>query len=843
MTEIVADTEHAPPLTAFLNTVCPGSPFLDENTHFSLPSIIDKSDLDAIDNYPWPLTSLTLARALRAHLCPTYLNIARPPFVHDVQQNIESTTYVPLALHIGTMFEKLLADGGTNKQDGAKHIGANVSPLLQDPFRLVQFNPGCMSAIITLNHDLDPQPHESRNPLDKVTSSFNRLLLLGGKRLSEPSYFVPLTSPDMKMLSAPRGCKKTKKPLFSILELEPKSYLAKVHSPSMSKLMVSTYVNIINVFGIDDNNEYMCTSTTLSTAPLWPQAPASLVNSVAETESTLLVPSAPSPHRRVTEKPLLRLELHSLLMVTRLTVISAEMLAVLGLNDGSIIIIDLANLTYRYYDDFGFDNPASNFVPLNLNAVSLIHPIYHPQRDLLLVIGYATGEVIILDPYKGPGESGTRYSKTMVGKDRFVTYFRKFDLSPFPKTKTPPVEDPPYLVGHFKLSHKLITAITSTLSSRQPAYGLQAPMILAISSDDGLARIIDLVATHECNYGDPNNFYNSPIITDIVSNYFREGIRCMAFSPDHKYFVLCGKGDLVEVFKMSYYNVNGLMHKAPASTAGRSRSGTVNSTSSSSHLHMMPSFLSTALAGLGSSDGLMEDADETVYPATIKDIVIVSRFKGHTNVVKSVEFVKTTDNPEKSDTSRNGSYNLVTCGFDAKINFWEFNSKALATVKKTQQAKVVSVSRSTEAGVSRHRIPPNLGRSRHTRSITSAEEIHTSPSYSNLGITNMLVAHSQSHSQDNAQEQLQIVFSLYKSLYEVRLKKFDAKRGLRTKYQCVVHPIVDDKNLPSLQVPLLSMNLAALIRSGSIQGFHIEDNDFFVFGKTGDIFRYKLRPA
>ena len=139
--------------------------------------------------------------------------------------------------------------------------------------------------------------------------------------------------------------------------------------------------------------------------------------------------------------------------------------------------------------------------------------------------------------------------------------FQKFDLSPLGKV------DNSFVLGHFKVSHKPITSLSSTLPINKPLQPSEAqPLILAIAADDGYVRFVDFIFTYNCNYGDKQQV----ITTDIISNYFNTSITDIEFSPDFKFFSVVGKGDLIEVFKMSYYNVNGLLHK---SSGRRSRSG------------------------------------------------------------------------------------------------------------------------------------------------------------------------------------------------------------------------------------------------------------------------------
>ncbi|GEQ70588.1 hypothetical protein JCM33374_g4266 [Metschnikowia sp. JCM 33374] len=868
MTEIPPSLEKATPLSVFLNSVCPGLPVLDGNTHFSLENSLTSSQLHAIETFNWPVTGSNVSVSAKAHLDHTYLHVARPPFEPDVHKNIESTTYVPMPLHYASLFSKLITEGTGQNQDGGKHIGANVNPLLHDPFCLVHLNPGCLSSMITLHSHPKVSGQgvtDFRNPFNKMTHSINRLLRIGVSDSSHASHWHPLLSEidtDGHNSSHKSSSKKSMRdtPIInSLIDFDKKFYSSHISSSSTSKLLVSASVNVVNVFAIGENHKYSCTSTFQSTAPIFPQPPTPVVSSTHSSgASSSSVHSSSVPYKKVIERPILRLQLNTHLLVTSLLTLSNEMLIVIGLSNGDIFLINLASLTFRHLDDLGnhdYKSSASNLS--SVNAVTSLCAVAHPTHDLLIIAGYATGEVVILDPNGGPKTSDGMYTKTVVGSDRFVTYFKIFDLSGWCKRDAALADEtsPAYLIGHFKISHKPITSIASTMPHESSVNNPHKPMIIAFASEDGLVRFVDLTATYGKNYGNSDNFYNSPILTDIVSNYFQDGVRDIGFSPDNKFFVSCGKGDLVEIFKMSYYNVNALLHKnggAPSNRGGRSRSGTINS-SNSSNIQSSASFL-----GYGSTPASLDvpkvESSETYYAPAIKDIAIVSRLKGHMNTVQKVSFLSKDQYFSPGDISTSGTYNLITCGNDGKVNLWEFNNKALPRIKKCHFTTVTrrpshhgdSASTPQLQSLSSRRkslSSPSLTRTQKSARPFNSEDLQLTTSFSKLGINNLLSSNSQTMtSPENTEEQLQIVFSLYRSLYEMRLKKHYAKqkKELRAKYSCVVHGIVNDKDLPSIQVPLLEMDLSCLVKNGHISGYHCDSKDFWIYGKSGDIFRYEI---
>lgn len=827
---LIRPPSELPPALLFLDTVCPGVPVLADNTHFDLKDAVPDVVLRSLDNVTWPLAVLEGAVGPRASIDSTYLNVGRPAFEHNVHKNCESTTYVSLPYHITSLFAEVVKVSGLQKQDGSLHVGAHVNPLMHDPFRLVHLNPGCMSSMISLG-TLRSLHHPDRNPFNKMTTSINRLLRMGGIADSQDSsqcHFVPLAdkAPLLKL---------KKEEVFSVLELDQNSYFSRLKAKHVARLLVSVNVNVVNVFELDEHHNFAGTATVNSTTPIFPQ----LVPESENNETESLVPA----YKKVVEKPLLRLQFLLGLVATSMYTLSPEPMAIFGLNNGSLVMLNLSNLTYRVFDDLGHDHAKLSY----LDAVTSLTVIHHPQHEMLIVAGYANGEVYIIDPSAAPPPQP--YKKTVVGEDRFSTYFKKFDLSSFGRKET----GGSYIVGHFKLSHKPITAISSTIPYNPTCHFPQNPLILALASEDGLVRFIDLIATYGENFGDLNQFYNQLIITDIISSYFQDGVRSIEFSPDLRFFCLSGKGDMIEIYKMSYYNVNGLLSRNnnPQPRTGRSRSGTVNSNNLTG-LQPLLSFLSpTSITPSTSLDLPREEhsnGHHTHHPPIIKDITIVSRLKGHTNTVDRVSFVK-------KETGL-GSYNLISCGSDGKVIIWEFDSKALPRVNKSH---IIKSSHKQSVGTESQQFalpqpingrakPGLLGKGAHqrTRSLNQLDENPLSASFSALGINTLLSPSPQPlHTLGNYdEEQMKIVFSFYRSLYEVRLRKYYPKqqaKDIRHRYATIIHGVVNDKELPSIQVPLLTLDFSMLVKDGKIYGFHCTDTDFWVFGRNGDIFRYRIK--
>ncbi|EMG45967.1 hypothetical protein G210_3810 [Candida maltosa Xu316] len=566
--------------TPFLNSVCPGYTTLDDNVHYQLQELPKNCR-----EIPWPISTTSSTLKLDS----SYLNVARPPLNRN-----ESTTYVSLPYHVTDLFDKIVKNSEKG-QEGYMHIGANINPLIHDPFKIIGLNPGCMTRIINLN--------KSKNPFaDNKTLSFNKLK---NKLFVKNDSLQDLHNGPFKILHS-------------------KSY------GTASKLLVSTHVNVLNVFALNRNSEFMNVKKSKNSVQ-------------GDSES-------PTPQtERLIEDPILRIQFKEDAIITSVSTfeLNDEPIIVLGFHSGELVIIKLNESKYQIFDALKTTEHS-----LEVGAVTTIEVIRHPNYEFLIVAGFSNGEVIILNPY---GDPENNYTKTIIDKDVSATYFKKFDLSPLGKI------DNSFLLGHFRVSHKPITAISSTLPINKPLQSPESqPLVLAIGSADGFVRFIDFIFTFDFNYGDKKHV----IVTDILSNYFNTGITDIEFSPDFKFFCVVGKGDLIEVFKMSYYNVNGLLTKKPAR---RSRSGTVNSVNSGNG--------STTGATTITEPRLTNSRNtKEVYPPLIKDIRVVGRFKGHTNMVKCIKFM-----PDKVNSS---VYKLVSCGYDGKTIVWEFDYKALPKVKK-----------------------------------------------------------------------------------------------------------------------------------------------------------------
>lgn len=929
MTLTIVNSLQLPPVNGFLNSVCPGITYLDQNVHFSLEEDFDRLPQHGLIELDWPLVEEHTTSTSKAVLGRSYLHISRPP-LNCVPGSNESTTYVSMPFHITNFFEKIVNTKEASKsKEGGMHIGASVNPLVHDPFKLIHLNPGCLTRII----DLDNIKHvnasnnnlSSKNPFNKLTSNFNKLLKISISN-SDGNYHNN-NAHNLHNLISDNKSNSSGHIIDRILDYDSETYMSELNSPTTSKLMISSHVNVLNVIGMDNNSNYKNTQDVNCDKPSLPL------------DEELRQEDVQYP--RVIERPLLRIQFRQNSIITSLAAFSSlsqQPIIIVGFGSGEIVMLNLALFTYQIFDGLSSNGGMSDSASIHsysysnniaYTSVTSLDIISHSLYEFLIIAGYSNGEIAIIDPYakSDDDKSKLRYAKRVVGKDDHVTYFKKFDLSPFISTKEQLDEYPNYLVGHIKISHKAITSITSTLPYNMNNHGNSNPMILAIASDDGLVRFIDLISTYKKNYGDTNNPLNNALISDIISNYFHNQITDIQFSPDFKFFCVVGKADLIEIFKMTYYNINAFLSKGPnnnhsnnnnitgvlsAGAGRRSRSGTINSTNSGSAANIQTNshFLSpTSTAPSNNNEHLRVDDPshhnysndnintDQVYPVVIKDIKIVSRFKSHTNTVFKVKFVQSEKSNEtiESTSSISTVYKLISCGYDGKVIIWEFDYKALPKVK-TQHQSLIKHKRKHSMQASPPPIPsqfksktviPNhntnsmpssrlsasmmkASQSYHARnpSLTQPDDA-TSPSLSMASfhfnanslnnapgntMTNMASVlngrnSTREISSENLTDNIQIIVALYKSLYDLRLKRHYMKLLLqessnqksKKKYSTIIHPIISDKLVPSIEVPLLVIDLSHWVKDGKIDGFYLCSGNFWCFGKNGDIFRYQIK--
>lgn len=932
MTLVSVSIDELPAINQFLLSNSPGIKQLDDNIIFSQASTPSSNR-----EVSWPLSSQGSKKSYMK-LEDTYINIARPP-LNDGNFSYESTTYVSLPNHIHKLFESVIEHKTENKSlDGGVQIGSNFTSMLPDPFHLVNLNPGCLSAVIELNnsrnHLIDDVSSQSKNPFAKFTTNFNKFLkiTLPSEKEQGLNYdnFQPLMPCFKNSNSNSNGygngngigngngngngngsngngnCNSSGSSsgglfykLLNQFDLE--TYMRDLSNPDTSKLLISCHVDVINIFALDIDSRFKSVKKITSDKPY----------------NNLLFETNGSSYEKHIPEPLLRFQLRPGTIVTSFYSfkhIEIPMI-LLGLNSGEIVLFNLKTLTFQLFENFA--GPATvtdsfSMSPQNVSStltnvpVTSLEAINHPVYDFVILGGFANGEFIILNPFAVENTVKTKYSKSVVDKDQFVTYFKKFDLTPF-SAKTPTVTDsncPSCIMGHVKLSQRPITCINSTISLTNTNTSNLNPMLIAAGSDDGIVRLISLTDTYNEDYGSNNRTTPKSVVSDMISNYFHDGITDIKFSPDFKFLCVVGNGDIVEIFKLGYYNVNGLLGKHHSGTnsgnvAGRrSRSGTVNSSTSNN----LGGFLSPQATSQSNSLDVPrnEDSGTTsdalgVLPPALKEIRLVVRLKGHTNRVSRVLFITNDQifNPNLETSNESDLiYRIMSSGKDGKAIVWEFDYKALPKVRVPRPKRKVPTNHqqdqnhlqsqnqpqttNNKSKLSSNQNPPPIstrgiiqhGRTKSNQledSNTTNRGGGTFPSLNaSLGISNLNSVLSKSKPGDSnnndtsngisqaesAGDQVKGVAGLYSSLYDVRHRKHythllmeqapEADSNKIKKYPTIIHPIVNDKLVPSIEVPLTEVDLNFWFKDGKVYDIFLDGIHLWCLGRNGDIIKYSL---
>lgn len=917
MTLLSVQEQDLPLANEFLNSVYPGALFLDHNVHYSLKEDFDKIKNKSLIEAEWPL-SKSVSSSNKMVLAPTYLNIAKPPA--DYEHTQETITYQSLPFHITHLFDSILENTEPSKiADGGMQIGANVNPLTQDPFRLVHLSPGCLSAIVEYTVDknvIQDENFGSKNPFNKLSLNFNKFLKLGSLGTAtgeskENMFSLLSANTDSKTAVCSSNNRKI---IDSLLDFDEERYYFEFNSPDTAKLLISVHANVLNIIALDTQSNFKNTTVVDNEEPGFPIAHN---------------PEGQNDNKRfskVIEKPILRVQFRRTSLVTTMkafTYKDNDPIVVLGFDTGEVVLVDLATLRYSIFDIVNSVNEDHNSRAcktknISRTKVTCINIIMKLKGEFYITVGYSNGEIAIFDPMAMHSDDklNHKYVKRVVGKDDYITYFKKFDMSPFAHTSN--VEDgfPPFLVGHFKVSLKPITTITSTIpySVVKCRPNFLNPMLLAIASDDGMVRFIDLAFTHGCDYGNDSSL-DGKIMTDIISNYFHDGILSIEFSPDFKFLGVVGKGDLIEIFKLTYYNLSGILAKTANAnssnlsginsvTSRRSRSGTTTSNNSLvinnsiNNRLLSPVSRSSNMEGTlrledGSSQNLnrLDEDNHSLYTPILKDIKIICRFKGHNNMVRRIKFIKDElVGHQGSSSTSHLVYNLLSCGYDGRILVWEFDYKALPKVKKPNMSRPAN--KTPLAAVSQPRCdaqphsnlnnagastPSTFGQKLNVSSLgfSPTHAYHSksksitlqydelpsiqgnvptfqfntlsssaSPVYGKLN--NMASILNSDTSKESTPSNISAAVALYKSLYDLRYRKHYTKLALKQKsspvfkkrYNVIIHPVVDDTLVPSIEIPLLSLDLSRWVKDCKLDDLYLDDTSLWCFAKSGDLFKY-----
>lgn len=803
----------------YLNSICPNVPLLDENSRMEIP-----------DDLYSRLHSTVFYNQFQVQLSKSYLNISRPP-LKATNVLKESTTYVSLPLHVMYKLKELMKLKA-RFDEGNMQIGANVNPFVTDPFKFVELNPGCLSIIMNLDDgaatvlgSLQDSSSTSltNGNIKRLTTNFSKFLRMDWTSLTanKSTNFHPLNANSV--------------PFPVIIDK-----IVKIHDSPQSihgKLLVATHVNVLSIMPL----------TSLQGAP-----------------------------GKLNNEEIIRIKFKKLIT----SVSSKGSWAILGFRTGEIVIIDVINLEYLTYD-----------TKLSL-AITCIKPMFNH-----IWIGSACGHVMIINPLGTiHTEDHTISSKPIV--DQFVTYMKPFNLSPF-QTQQPSIggskaaprnqdliRGNEFLVGHFKITQKPITTMACTKGVDYKATGAsestsvlhqpfvqahQQPLIVAIGSADGFVRFFDLAS--------------EKFLTDIISNYLNDGILHVEFSPDNRFISVVGKGDLIEVFKLVYYNVALLLGKQFGKDGHQSVHLAATPLNTSSSFILSSSMNTTKTRSRSGTLGSMGSTENNIHegieddrfqecPPVIKEIEIVTRVKGHTNTVSKTYWELTKLIPQ--------TYRLISCGQDGRVQFWDFDYKSINKLKKkferlpkhhhhnhhkgTQASTMVTHTNSTKSHTSTTnsqflqshlQVPSGTNGSlfdsrlkqlvkSHQRRFSHGEDLNllslaSSSSLNNVGI-------QPETKNDNNME---MIIGFYRSLFEMRNRKAltgtasttvndHQPNGAKKVAHSIIHPIVFDKFVPSINNAICSLDLSLLIGDAKIDNCYVDDEKIYCMCKNGDIFHFTL---
>ena len=128
---------------------------------------------------------------------------------------------------------------------------------------------------------------------------------------------------------------------------------------------------------------------------------------------------------------------------------------------------------------------------------------------------------------------------------------------------------------------------------------------------------------------------------------------------------------------------------------------------------------------------------------------------------------------------------------------------------------------------------------RKTVLILSSDPILNTPSFTNLLSTKSLNLTSvllDDHSPKA--KPVETIISLYKQLLDIRSKKSPQKKFIQS--STIISPIVNDKYLPSISIPLVTIDLTSIVPDGKIGNVVIDQQAVWCFCKNGDLFKYTV---
>lgn len=217
---------------------------------------------------------------------------------------------------------------------------------------------------------------------------------------------------------------------------------------------------------------------------------------------------------------------------------------------------------------------------------------------------------------------------------------------------------------------------------------------------------------------------------------------------------------------------------------------------------------------------------------------MVGRLKGHTNTVRRVQFIK--------EQTAGLVYKIISCGFDGKVILWEFDYLAMTKVKRAPTKRRAPHKRRSLSVKARPIVMssspgPRRSGDLHVRSRSITKDELSVPLLSvtspQNGASLNRILSNVSH---ESQEHPEAVATLYQSLYSLRVRRHYRAMKRDDSHTTVFHSIVPDKDVPTFEVPLWSVDLSSLIRDGKVEGVHLGTSHLWCYSKAGDVFCYRI---
>lgn len=444
----------------------------DPNTYLSLPVLV------------WHKRKYAIEQALGA---PAAQNGIRGP----ITNNPAAAGQEP------SMMSSLLVDLPLDKilDPETLPFGANVNPLVPDPFGAVHLTPGCLATVVRLPL-LPAVSAEARRPLVAGSTGLRLTRLASGSLAS----------------TRPTGlaCPKTpinRNTLLLIAKAVVADQLPKKLAAS-ELLLISANCRVLNVMSVplslvlpdsDEDEEGGSGKPELTQAQV--------IASILARDFT---------SNKLLETPLLRCVFQQHLITALAVFDHGRMDVAVGLSSGDIVWIDLLGDKVKYL----------RFNKNGKTIKGIVLALQWLNDGRWLIAAFNTGEIAV---YDRSAEDPEAYQKRVELATKHMAVYRSM-LGV--EDGTPGLTNP---VAHMRVLKKTITCLKV-----HPLL----PNVVACTSDDGFLRLLDL----------PLDTARNERVTDLIPAFYG-GLNTCEFSPDGRYLATGGQDDLVSVYGLLTVNL------------------------------------------------------------------------------------------------------------------------------------------------------------------------------------------------------------------------------------------------------------------------------------------------